>query len=184
MLEVIPTAIPDVLHIKTKSFGDERGYFAETYNKRVFSQSGVSLDFVQDNQSLSKLSGTVRGLHFQTEPYAQAKLVRVLKGRILDVAVDMRRSSATFGKHVAIELGDNSLEQLFVPVGFAHGFCTLEPDTEVLYKVSNFYAPQHDRGVLWNDPALGIKWPVSAERAVLSEKDSKQPAFRELENVF
>jgi dTDP-4-dehydrorhamnose 3,5-epimerase len=102
----------------------------------------------------------------------------------LDVAVDIRRSSATFGKHVAVELGESSLEQLFVPVGFAHGFCTLEPNTEVLYKVSNFYAPQHDRGILWSDPELGIKWPVSNSQAVLSEKDSKQPAFNELQNVF
>ncbi|MFA6205266.1 MAG: dTDP-4-dehydrorhamnose 3,5-epimerase, partial [Methylocystis sp.] len=141
-------------------------------------------DFVQDNHSLSRDVGTVRGLHFQTAPFAQDKLVRVVSGRILDVAVDLRRSSQTFGRHVVVELSKENWRQLFIPIGFAHGFVTLEPDTEVIYKVTNFYSPQHDCGVAWDDPDIGIAWPAAAESAVLSDKDRKWPRLRDLAEVF
>lgn len=183
-MDVRPLDIPDVKLITTKRFGDHRGFFSETYTKRTFAEAGIDLDFVQDNHSRSADRGTVRGLHFQAPPFAQDKLVRVLKGAILDVAVDLRRGSPSFGRHVAVELTEESWQQLLVPVGFAHGFCTLVPDTEVFYKVTNYYAPQHDFGVLWNDPDLGIRWPVSDAEAVLSEKDSRQPRFGDLETLF
>ena len=183
-MDVRPLDIPDVKLITTKRFGDHRGFFSETYTKRTFAEAGIDLDFVQDNHSRSADRGTVRGLHFQAPPFAQDKLVRVLKGAILDVAVDLRRGSSSFGRHVAVELTEESWQQLLVPVGFAHGFCTLVPDTEVFYKVTNYYAPQHDFGVLWNDPDLGIRWPVSDAEAVLSEKDSRQPRFGDLETLF
>lgn len=167
-----------------KKFGDARGFFSETYNASTWEQAGLRYQFVQDNHSLSRDVGTVRGLHFQTAPFAQDKLVRVVRGRILDVAVDLRRSSPTFGRHVAVELSKENWRQLFVPVGFAHGFVTLEPDTEVLYKVTNFYSPSHDFGLAWDDPDLGIDWPVAAARAVLSDKDRKWPRLRELTELF
>lgn len=183
-MDVRPLDIPDVKLITTKRFGDHRGFFSETYTRKTFVEAGIDLDFVQDNHSRSAERGTVRGLHFQGPPFAQDKLVRVLKGAILDVAVDLRRGSPTFGRHVAVELTDESWQQLLVPAGFAHGFCTLVPDTEVFYKVTNYYAPQHDFGVLWNDPDLGIEWPVSDAQAVLSEKDSRQPRFKDLKALF
>jgi dTDP-4-dehydrorhamnose 3,5-epimerase len=183
-MDVRPLDIPDVKLITTKRFGDHRGFFSETYTRKAFVEAGIDLDFVQDNHSRSAERGTLRGLHFQGPPFAQDKLVRVLKGAILDVAVDLRRGSPTFGRHVAVELTDESWQQLLVPAGFAHGFCTLVPDTEVFYKVTNYYAPQHDFGVLWNDPDLGIDWPVSDSEAVLSEKDSRQPRFKDLKTLF
>ena len=164
--------------------GDERGFFSETWSRAAFASAGIDCDFVQDNHSLSRSKGTVRGLHFQTPPFAQAKLVRVIRGAILDVAVDIRDRSPTFGRHVAVELSAANWRQLFVPQGFAHGFCTLEPDTEVLYKVSAPYAPDHDRGILWNDPALAIAWPVSPAAAVVSGKDRAQPLLAGLGPVF
>lgn len=184
MLAVKDTAISAVKVLTVKRFDDGRGFFAETYNKQRFLEAGVPVEFVQDNHSLSALRGTVRGLHFQSAPFAQDKLVRVIRGRVLDVAVDLRRSSPTFGRHVAIELSAEDGTQVFVPVGFAHGFCTLEPDTEVIYKVSNYYSPQHDHGIAWDDPALGIQWPVGAGEAVLSEKDTRHPALAELPRYF
>src|SRR5919107_1765563 len=144
MLQVEKTAIPAVKIITPRRFGDARGFFSEVYSRRAFEEAGLALDFVQDNHSLSGPRGTIRGLHFQSQPFAQDKLVRVVRGRILDVAVDLRRSSATFGQHVAVELSAENWRQLLVPVGFAHGFCTLTPDTEVLYKVTAYYAPTHD----------------------------------------
>lgn len=170
--------------VTPKKWGDERGFFSETHNASTWESAGLHYQFVQDNHSLSRDVGTVRGLHYQTEPFAQDKLVRVVRGRILDVAVDLRTSSPTFGRHVAVELSQENWRQLFVPIGFAHGFVTLEPDTEVLYKVTNFYSPQHDFGLAWDDPDLGIKWPVASEDAMLSAKDRKWPRLRELANMF
>jgi dTDP-4-dehydrorhamnose 3,5-epimerase len=184
MLEVAPTAIPDVKVLLPKAFGDARGTFSETWNAARFADHGIKLNFVQDNQSWSAPAGTVRGLHFQSAPRAQDKLVRVLRGRILDVAVDLRRASPTYGKWVAEELSAQNRKQLLVPVGFAHGFCTLEPDTEVLYKVTDFYSPANDLGIAWDDPDLAISWPVRKDEAVLSDKDTRQPAFKSLPAYF
>ncbi|WP_201838723.1 dTDP-4-dehydrorhamnose 3,5-epimerase [Microvirga zambiensis] len=184
MLVVEPTVIPDVKIVTPQRFGDNRGFFSETYNRGRFVDAGIDAEFVQDNHSLSATVGTVRGLHFQSEPFAQAKLIRVVRGSILDVAVDIRRSSPTFGKHVAVELSARNGRQLFIPVGFAHGFCTLEPDTEIQYKVSNYYSAAHDHGLLWNDRAIGIFWPINQDDAVLSEKDQRQPALAELPFYF
>ncbi|HEY1944481.1 MAG TPA: dTDP-4-dehydrorhamnose 3,5-epimerase [Roseiarcus sp.] len=178
------TAIPEVKIITVKKFGDHRGFFSETYNRRAAAEAGIDLAFVQDNHSGSPEIGTVRGLHFQSPPFAQAKLVRVTRGRIFDVAVDLRRSSPTFGRHVAIELSEENWRQLLVPIGFAHGFCTLEPDTEVLYKVTNYYSPQHDHGLAFDDPALEIAWPVDPARAVLSDKDRRHPRLAECPHLF
>ena len=175
-----PLSISEVRLVVPDRFGDARGYFSETYNRRVFADAGIADEFVQDNHSLSGPVGTVRGLHYQLPPFAQAKLIRVVRGAVLDVAVDLRRGSPTFGRHVTATLSTANGHQLFVPVGFAHGFCTLEPDTEVLYKVSAFYSREHDRGVRWDDPALGIVWPVVAGEAVLSAKDAQAPKLREL----
>ncbi|GAB3453075.1 dTDP-4-dehydrorhamnose 3,5-epimerase [Insolitispirillum peregrinum] len=183
-IEVVSLAIPDVKVIKARKIGDHRGFFSETYNKKAFAEAGIDLDFVQDNHSHSSEVGTVRGLHYQAAPHAQNKLVRVLKGRILDVAVDIRRSSPTFGQWVAAEISAAEWNQILVPVGFAHGVVTLEPDTELLYKVTDYYAPSHDFGIRWNDPALGIDWPVSADTARLSAKDLAQPLFSEAIGLF
>jgi len=184
MLDVVSAAIPDVKIIVPKAFADSRGYFSETYNRQRFADHGITLDFVQDNQSLSVEAGTIRGLHFQSPPMAQDKLVRVLRGRIVDVAVDLRRSSPTYGRWVAEELSAENRKQMLVPIGFAHGFCTLEPNTEVLYKVTNYYSGSHDLGVAWDDPQLAVKWPVSASQAVLSDKDRTLPAFSALPRYF
>ena len=173
-------AIPEVRVLQPQRFEDSRGSFSEVYNAHTFAEHGVRVAFVQDNHSRSVFKGTVRGLHFQTPPFAQDKLVRVPRGRILDVAVDIRVDSPTYGQHVSTELSAENWNQMFVPKGFAHGFCTLEPDTEVVYKVSAYYAPEYDKGLLWNDPALGVQWPVAAEEAVLSDKDRHQPKFHQL----
>lgn len=183
-MDVERLAIPEVLVLKPKRFGDGRGFFSETYSRRVLAEVGIDVEFVQDNHSLSGRSGTVRGLHFQTGTFAQAKLIRVTRGAIFDVAVDLRRDSPTYGSHVAAELSADAWNQIFIPVGFAHGLCTLAPDTEVQYKVSAYYAPDHDRGVLWNDPDLRIVWPVDEDTALLSEKDQHQPRLRDLPDLF
>ena len=177
-------AIPDVKIITPRKFADHRGFFSETYSRQDLEGVGIDLDFVQDNQSLSSVAGTLRGLHFQIPPFAQDKLVRVLRGRILDVAVDIRVGSPTYGRHVTAEISAEKWNQIFVPVGFAHGFVTLEPDTEIVYKVSRPYSVACDRGILWSDPDLGIAWPFSPEAAVLSEKDAKLPLFRDLPAHF
>lgn len=184
MLNIERTALPGVVVLSPKRFDDPRGFFSEVYNKRRYAEAGVTSDFIQDNHSRSGPVGTVRGLHFQRPPFAQAKLVRVLKGAILDVAVDLRRGSPTFGQHVAVELSASAWNQLFVPAGFAHGFCTLEPDTEVFYKVDAYYSAEHDGGILWNDPALNIAWPVSAGQAVLSDKDRRLPLLADVGEGF
>jgi len=184
MLDVRPTDIPDVRIVTPRRFVDHRGSFSETYNRQRFLDAGIDVEFVQDNHSLSREVGTVRGLHFQIGPFAQAKLVSVLRGRILDIVVDLRKSSPTYGRHVPLELAAETGQQLFVPVGFAHGFCTLEPDTEVAYKVSAYYSPEHDRGLAWDDPDLGIAWPVRPESAILSDKDRVHPRLADLTAYF
>ncbi|TDW25965.1 dTDP-4-dehydrorhamnose 3,5-epimerase [Rhizobium azibense] len=177
-------SIPDVVLITPQRFGDERGYFMETFRASFFGEQIGDVEFVQDNQSLSADVGTVRGLHFQLVPRAQGKLVSCIAGAILDVAVDIRRGSRTFGQHVKAELSPRNGCQLWVPPGFAHGFCTLEPDSVISYKVTDYYSPDHDRGLLWNDPALNIDWPVTAERAILSAKDKLQPTLSAIESNF
>lgn len=175
--------VPGPLLVQTRRFEDARGFFSETYNARAFAEAGISSVFVQDNHSLSREKGTVRGLHFQRPPRAQEKLIRVAKGRILDVAVDIRKGSPTYGKHVAVELTDTDGRQLYVPAGFAHGFCTLAPDTEVIYKVTDFWSPDCEDGVLWNDPALAIAWPDFAG-AQLAAKDAALAPLGALDSPF
>lgn len=179
-MQVDATSIPAVKVVRAQRFGDARGWFSETYRADRLVEGGIGAAFVQDNQSFSAPAGTVRGLHFQLAPAAQAKLVRVLAGAILDVAVDLRRASPSFGRHVALRLDAAGGEQLFVPAGFAHGFCTLEPDTMVAYKVDAYYSPEHDRALLWSDPALAIPWPVTPETAILSAKDARAPTLAAL----
>jgi dTDP-4-dehydrorhamnose 3,5-epimerase len=177
MLDVERLDLKDVLLIRPKKFGDNRGYFLESYNSRSFTEAGIDVTFVQDNQSLSVQPGTIRGLHFQTPPEPQSKLVRVLKGSIFDVAVDLRSGSPTYGRWCGANLTAEGAEQFFVPRGFAHGFCTLEPNTEVAYKVDGFYAPKCDAGLRWDDPQINVAWPISPDEAILSEKDTKLPSF-------
>ena len=184
-MQVIATEIPAVKLLTPKKFGDNRGFFSETFNRKTFAElTGVDVDFVQDNQSLSVEKGVVRGLHYQLPPTAQAKLVRVTRGAILDIAVDIRRGSPTFGKHVAAVISAENWRQIFVPVGFAHGFVTLEANTEVLYKVTAYYSPKDERGIRWNDPALRIDWGIDESAAVLSEKDRKYPTLAEATDLF
>ena len=172
------------LLITPKKFGDERGFFSEIYNHRTLKSIIGDIHFVQDNYSLSVKQGTVRGLHFQTAPMAQGKLIRVPRGAIFDVAVDIRRASPTYGQHVCAVLSSENWQQLWVPAGFAHGFCTLEPNTEVIYKVTQFYSPADERGIAWNDPALGIPWPDVAKNPVLAEKDMRYPALADIQDHF
>ncbi len=183
-MEITHLAIPEIRLLKPERFTDSRGFFSETYNKRSFALAGIDLDFVQDNHSRSEKKGTLRGLHFQSPPFAQDKLVRVLAGAIFDVALDIRHGSPTFGQHVSSIVSADDWSQLFVPIGFAHGFCTLEPYTEVLYKVSNYYSRDHELGLNWADPELGIDWPVSSAEAVLSEKDRQHPDLKNLSIIF
>ena len=184
-MEIIPTAIPDVLEIRPKRFGDERGWFSEVYKRHELSDAGIDIDFMQDNESVSATPGTLRGLHYQLGPFAQDKLVRVLRGSILDVAVDIRRDSPTFGRHVVCTLTSDEGNQILVPAGFAHGFLTLEPDVHVAYKVSAKYAPETERAILWNDPELGIDWPeVAGAEPVLSDKDAMAPLLADQPDLF
>lgn len=171
------TEIDGVRILSPSIHQDNRGYFTEIYNKKTFSSCGIDIDFIQDNQSYSKSRGVIRGIHFQTPPFAQDKLVRVVKGSIFDVAVDLRAGSPTYGKHVSVTLRAGDGRQLLVPIGFGHAFCTLEADTEVIYKVSNYYAPQHDDGIRWDDPSLAIEWPIAAHEALLSPKDRALPTL-------
>lgn len=176
--------IPEIVLIIPRKFGDHRGYFMETFRENLFQEHAGPVRFVQDNRSLSAEAGTVRGLHFQLPPRALGKLVSCTAGALLDVAVDIRKGSPTYGQHVSAELTAENGVQLWVPAGFAHGFCTLMPNTIISYKVTDYYSPEHDRGLLWNDPALGIDWPVSGENAVLSEKDRHQPTLADLPTSF
>src|SRR5688572_22858324 len=180
VMQVVPTEIPEVKVLVPKKFGDHRGFFSETFNRKTLRDLGIGAEFVQDNHSLSVEKGVVRGLHYQVAPTAQDKLVRVVRGAILDVAVDIRRSSPTFGKHVSALISAENWHQIFVPRGFAHGFVTLEPNTEVLYKVTDYYSPTDERGILWNDPALGIDWGISTDQATLSDRDKKHPLLAEI----
>lgn len=183
-MRVIETEIPAVKRVVPIRHGDARGWFSETFRADLLAASGIANGFVQDNQSFSVPKGTIRGLHFQLRPVAQAKLVRVLAGSILDVAVDLRRGSPTFGRHVAVRLDAAQGEQLFVPAGFAHGFCTLEPDTMIAYKVDAYYSREHDRAIAWDDPDLAIDWPVTPAEAQLSDKDRAAPRLADMDVLF
>ena len=183
-MKIVETEIPAVKVLIPRRFGDSRGWFSETWNRKVLAEAGLDLDFVQDNQSLSGPAGTVRGLHFQTPPMAQAKLVRALRGAIFDVAVDIRKGSPSYGKWVAATLTAEEGNQLFMPHGFAHGFCTLEPDTLIAYKVDAPYSRPNDAGIAWDDPDLAIDWPLTTETAVLSDKDRVQPRLRDYDSPF
>jgi dTDP-4-dehydrorhamnose 3,5-epimerase len=183
-MEIFSLDIPELKIVRPAIFQDERGFFSETYNRQALAGAGITADFVQDNHSLSVDVGVVRGLHFQSPPAAQDKLVRVVRGKILDVAVDIRRGSPTFGRHVAVVLSSTNRNQLWVPKGFAHGFCTLEPNTEVIYKVTEYYSPQCDLGIAWNDPALAIDWGLEPKCAVLSRKDRSHPNLADLPLYF
>jgi dTDP-4-dehydrorhamnose 3,5-epimerase len=163
---------------------DDRGWFSETFHEQRLREIGITCRFVQDNQSSSKRAGTLRGLHFQVPPAAQAKLVGVVRGRILDVAVDVRRGSATFGRHVSVELSAESGLQVYVPIGFAHGFVTLEDDAVVMYKVSDFYSPAHDCGIFWDDPDIAVPWPFKAAEIIVSDKDRRLPFLKEFASPF
>ncbi len=172
--------IPDVCVITPRVFGDARGAFCETFNQAAWREAGLDLVFVQDNHAVSRQKGVVRGLHYQTAPYAQGKLVRVVRGAIYDVAVDLRKGSASFGQHVGVTLTAESWQHVWVPPGFAHGYCTLHEETDVIYKVTQPYAPECERGVQWDDPALNIAWPVDEAAAILSDKDKHHPAFQDV----
>lgn len=183
-LRIEDCAIPAVKMLWPRQFRDNRGFFSELFNPAALAAAGMPMEYVQDNYSRSRSAGVVRGLHFQIPPFAQAKLIFVTRGAVLDVAVDLRTDSPTYGRHVSAVLSAASWNQLFVPVGFAHGFCVLEPDTDVIYKVTAPYSPVHERGVLWNDPALGIDWPVRPEAAVLSDRDLEHPKLSDVPAFF
>lgn len=184
-MEVRPLAIPEVKLLVPRKHGDARGFFSETYNVQTLAEAaGINEVFVQDNHAFSADRGVLRGLHFQLPPMAQDKLVRVTRGAILDVAVDIRRGSPTYGQHVSAIISAANWTQIWVPKGFAHGYCTLEPDTEVIYKTTALYAPKLDTGLAWDDPALGIAWPVDTDAALLSAKDKVQPKLAELPAYF
>ena len=184
-MEIVPTSLDGVVELRGRRFGDERGWFSETYKRSVLVDAGIDIDFVQDNESFSAPVGTIRGLHYQIAPHPQDKLVRVIRGSILDVAVDIRRDSPTFGQHVAVTLSADQANQLLVPAGFAHGFCTLEPDVHVAYKVSGQYAPDCERAIRWDDPHLGIAWTgIGDRRPVLSDKDAAAPLLADQPDLF
>ncbi|HEY0445319.1 MAG TPA: dTDP-4-dehydrorhamnose 3,5-epimerase [Allosphingosinicella sp.] len=184
MVIVRPLDIPEVLEIVPEKYGDHRGFFSEVWSRARLAEQGVDLDWVQDNQSFSVARGVLRGLHYQTPPFAQAKLVRVIRGSIWDVAVDIRRGSPTYGRWAALTVSAEKWNQVLVPAGFAHGFVTLEPDCEVLYKVSAVYAPGHDRSIRFDDPALAIDWPVAGEEVILSDKDRDAPTLADSDTGF
>ena len=179
-MRVLKTDIEGVVIVEPKVFGDERGYFMESFSERDFeAHTGLNVRFVQDNESCSK-RGVLRGLHFQREPYAQAKLVRVVRGRVLDVAVDIRPESPTFGKYVMTELSGDNHRQMFIPKGFAHGYIVLEDDTVFQYKCDEYYHPEAEGGIAWNDPQIGIEWPIAEGAVILSEKDQNRPLLSEI----
>lgn len=181
-MKVQSTSVDGVYLLEPTVYEDDRGFFMESYNEKVLAEYGITCQFVQDNHSLSRKTGTLRGMHYQLEPYAQTKLVRVIRGSIFDVVVDLRPNSKTYGQWEGFELSAGNKRQLLVPRGFAHGFCTLEPNTEVLYKVDQYYSQPHDRGIRWDDPEIGIIWPV--ESPILSGKDRQHPFLRDAEINF
>lgn len=184
MIEVVKTEIPGVLIIEPKVFGDDRGYFMESFNAREFAEkTGVDITFVQDNESKSRL-GVLRGLHFQLPPYTQSKLVRVVKGKVLDVAVDIRKGSPTYGKYVTCEMTEENKRQFYVPKGFAHGFCVLSEEAVFQYKCDDFYHPEAEGAIAWDDPDIAIQWPLEAEKVILSEKDKHHPNLKDFESPF
>lgn len=183
-MQVEPLDIPDVKLITPDRHGDDRGFFSETWNSQRYADAGLSFTWVQDNHSLSKDKGVLRGLHFQTPPFAQDKLVRVTAGSIIDVAVDIRHGSPTFGRHVSAVISAENWRQILVPAGFAHGFCTLEANTEVIYKVTALYSHEHDKGLAWDDPDLEIDWALNGAAPLLSDKDKSQPRLTDLPVYF
>jgi dTDP-4-dehydrorhamnose 3,5-epimerase len=183
-MQVIPTDIPDVKILVPRQFKDHRGFFSEVYSRKALADVGVRSEFVQDNHSLSAEKGVLRGLHYQVPPMAQEKLIRVILGAILDVAVDIRRVSPTFGKHVTALVSADNWRQVYIPAGFAHGFVTLEPHTEVLYKVTAPYSPNHERGIRWNDPDLAIDWGLADSQAILSTRDLHHPPLSAATELF
>lgn len=183
LMKVTPCAIPDVLLLEPRVFEDDRGFFYESYNAASLEAHGIRHTFVQDNHSRS-IRGVLRGLHFQIPPRAQAKLVRVVQGRVFDVAVDIRKGSASFGRYVGVELSADNRTMLYIPPGFAHGFVVLEDGTEFLYKVSSPYSPEHERGMMWNDPDVAIAWPDTGSPCLLSEKDRQYPLLKDLPDYF
>ena len=183
-MNVKPSELPEVLILTPKRFDDARGFFSETYNERLWQELGIDLRFVQDNHSRSAQPGTVRGLHYQLPPHAQNKLVRVTRGAILDIAVDIRVGSPTFGRHVSTVISAAEWNQILVPAGFAHGYATLEPDTEVFYKTTDFYAPDFERAIRWNDPAIGIEWGLAPGHVVVSDRDAQAPLLADAVDLF
>ncbi|MFI2859222.1 dTDP-4-dehydrorhamnose 3,5-epimerase [Paenibacillus sp. JSM ZJ436] len=181
-MKVTPLKLKDAVILEPELYTDKRGFFMESYNFNDLFTSNIKFNFIQDNQSLSRDVGVIRGLHYQLNPKAQTKLIQVVSGAIYDVIVDIRKESATFGQWVGVILSEYNHKQLLVPKGFAHGFCTIVPNTQVLYKVDQYYSPEHDRGIVWNDPALGIDWPTS--QPILSEKDQKHPLLKDAEMNF
>lgn len=182
-MEIIKTKIEGVVILEPRIFRDARGYFFESFSQREFEEKVCGTTFVQDNESYSSY-GVVRGLHFQKPPFTQAKLVRVIKGAVLDIAVDLRKSSPTYGQHVAVELTEENHRQLFIPHGFAHGFAVLSNEVLFQYKCDNYYTPQSEGGILWNDPQLNIDWRIPADKIILSEKDTKHPLFKDYLSDF
>ena len=183
-MQIESLAIQDVKILMPAKHGDGRGFFSEVYNRKTLAGLGIDIEFVQDNVSLSAQAGTLRGLHFQTPPFAQDKLVRVIQGSIFDVAVDLRRASSSYGQHVSAVISADDWNQILVPIGFAHGFVTLEPDTQVSYKVSNYYSSEHDAGLSWDDPDIGIAWPLNGGEPVLSAKDRQHPRLAAFQSPF
>lgn len=177
-------AAPGLIALTPTKHGDERGYLSETYSRRRFRDIGIDIDFVQDNHTFSAAAGTIRGLHFQVPPHEQGKLVRVVRGAVLDVVVDIRHGSPAFGLAIGVELSAENWRQLYVPAGFAHGFCTLTADAEVLYRMTQYYSAEADRGIAFDDPDLGIDWPVEATAAILSDRDRRHPRLRDLPALF
>lgn len=182
-MQIDTTPLPGVLILTPRRFGDARGFFCEVWNTRTLAENGIEIDFVQENHSLSAEAGTIRGLHFQAPPHAQAKLVRCGRGRLLDVAVDIRRGSPTYGHWTGAELSFDNGHQLLIPAGFAHGFLTLESETEIIYKCSDHYAPEAEGAVIWNDPEIGIDWPLTGD-PILSEKDATAPRLSRIDTPF
>ena len=182
-MKVTRTSVEGLAIIEPRIFGDHRGYFFESFSERDFVENVASVHFVQDNESMSSY-GVLRGLHFQKPPHAQAKLVRVVKGRVLDVAVDLRSDSPTYGKYVAVELSEENHRQFFIPKGFAHGFCVLSDHAVFQYKCDDFYAPECEGAVRWNDPEIGVDWPLPIEDMVLSDKDMRSPLLNEIDKIF